>query len=212
MDIVTQDRDYVLPPRDLDYGISISKTCYNIHRFAPENSTTNCPTYESIMAIFPDTSNQEVSGGFIYKHNMLQRERAPMEDSYNYYAFKTGTYLFIDPDADTAKQLGMITIYSSLPTYKINSDLGNNTRIMGEGRYVEGCRNAVISAEDWIFKLGDTIEYLRHDCHPTYTMFNETRLIYTNYAKHDITTSAKWLHDQFLKFVKENCLYEYDKC
>ncbi len=212
MDIIKFDRDYVLPARDLDFGIQISKTCYNIHRYAPENSTTNCPTYESIMAIFPDTSNQDVSGAFVYKHNMLQRERAPMEKSYNYYAFKNQTFLFIDPDLQTSKNLGMIVIESQLKQYPVNFKVENNTRVVGEGRYIDNCRNAVITAENWIFLLGDTIEYLRHDCHPTYTMFNETKLIYTKYAKHDITTSNKWLHDQFLEWVKENCLYEYDKC
>ncbi len=212
MDIVTQDRDYVLPPRDLDFGIQISKTCYNIHRYAPINSTTNCPTYEAIMAIFPDTSNKEVSGGFVYKHNMLQREKAPMEKSYNYYAFKNQTFLFIDPDLQTSKQLGMIVIESQLKTYPVNYKVVDNTRIMGEGRYIDDCRNAVITAENWIFLLGDTIEFMRHDCHPTYTLFNQTKIIYANLTKHDITTSSKWLHDEFLKYVKENCLYEYDKC
>ncbi len=212
MDIVKADKDYVLPPRNLDFGISISKTCYNIHRFAPVNSTTKCPTYESIMAVFPDTSVKEVSGGFIYKHNMLQREKAPMEKSYNYYAFKNGTYLFIDPDTETSKNLGMIVIESQLKEYPINYKVENNTRVIGVNRYIEDCRNAVIGAENWIELLGDTIQLLRHNCHPTFTFFNDSKTIISEYTKHDITTSNKWLHDQFLKYVKENCLYEYDKC
>ncbi len=212
MDIITADRDFVLPPRDLDFGIQISKTCYNIHRFAPENSTTSCPTYESIMALFPDTSNQDVSGAFVYKHNMLQRERAPMEDSYNYYAFKNQTYLFIDPDAETSRNLGMILIESQLGEFPINYKVENNTRVMGVNRYIEDCRNAVIGSENWIELLGDTIQFLRHDCHGTFTMFNDNKTITPDYIQHDITTSSKWLHDEFLKYVKENCLYEYDKC
>ncbi len=212
MDIVKADRDYVLPARDLDYGIRISKTCYNIHRFISEDPKTNCPTYEAIMALFPDTSIKEISGGFIYKHNMLQREKAPMEKSYNYYAFKKGTFLFIDPSFETSKNLGMIVIESQLGEFPINYKVENNTRVIGVNRYIEDCRNAVIGSENWIELLGDTINFLRHDCHPTFTLFNDNKTITPNYIEHDITTSSKWLHDQFLEYVKENCLYEYDKC
>ena len=212
MDIVKADRDYVLPPRDLDFGISISKTCYNIHRYAPVNSTTKCPTYEAIMVLFPDTSVKEVSGDFIYKHNMLQRERPPMEKSYNYYAFKNQTFLFIDPDPETSKSLGMIQIESQLKEFPINYKVENNTRVMGVNRFIEDCRNAVIGSENWIELLGDTIQLLRHDCHATFTLYNDNKTITPIYTQHDITTSSKWLHDESLKYVKENCLYEYDKC
>ena len=212
MDIVTESRKFVLPPRDLDFGIQISKTCYNIHRYAPVNSTTSCPTYEAIMAIFPDTSNQEISGAFVYKHNMLQRESPPMEKSYNYYVFKDQTFLFIDPDFETSRNLGMILIESQLKEFPINYKVEDNTRVIGVNRYIEDCRNAVIGAENWVELLGDTIQFLRHDCHPTYTFYNANKTITPEYIKHDITTSNKWLHDQFIEWVKLNCIYEYDKC
>ncbi len=135
-----------------------------------------------------------------------------MEKSYNYYAFEKDTFLFIDPDAATSLNLGMIVIEAQLGQYPISYEVEDNTRILGVGRYIDNCRNAVISAENWIFLLGDTIELMRHDCHPTYTLFNDTKKIYANYTKHDITTSTKWLHDQFIEWVKINCIYEYDKC
>ncbi len=213
MDIVNQARDYVLTPRDLDFGISISNTCYTMHK---HNVSSTCPTYEAIMALFPDTSDQDVSGKFIYKHNQLQRETPPMERSYNYYAFEDKTHLFIDPGYETSKSLGMITIYSSLPDYPIQFQVGDNKTLkIGTGRYIDNCRNAVIDGKNWIFLVGDTIEYMRHDCEESYTLFKDTKVIQSSLSvvgAFDITTSAKWLHDEFLKYVKENCLYEYDKC
>jgi len=210
MDIIKSVRDYVYPARDLDFGISISKTCYQMNKY---NITSNCPTYESIMLLFPDTSDQKVSGKFIYKDNQLQRAKPQMEKSYRYYDFmENTTILFIDPDTETKKQLGMITIESRLPEYPINYKVIDNTRQMGIGRSIEDCRNAVIGSENWVELLGDTIQFLRNDCHPTFTLYNDNVTIIMKKYEHDITTSNKWLHDKFLEFVKENCLYEYDKC
>ncbi len=204
MDVIKANKGEVIPARDLDFGISISKTCYNIHRFAPVNSTTNCPTYEAIMAIFPDTSYQDISGEFIIKHGQLQRGIPQMVNHYNYYDFKGNqTFLFIDPDNNLRKQLGMITIESSLPEYKVNYVVHDNTRIMGEGRYIDNCRNAVIGSENWVELLGDTIQLLRHDCHPTYTMFNDNKTITPVLTVHDITTSNKWLHDTWVALSME---------
>ncbi len=208
MDVIKSNKGETIPARDLDFGISISKTCYNIHKFAPVNSTSSCPTYEAIMALFPDTSYQDRSGEFIYKDGQLQRGRPQMVNHYNYYDFKGNqTFLFIDPDTETKKQLGMITIESSLPEYKINYPTDDNTRVMGEGRYIDNCRNAVIDGKNWVFLLGDTIEYLRHDCHPTYTLFQDNKTIYQTKTVHDITTSNKWLHDTWVALAKEQALF-----
>ncbi len=208
MDVITANKGETIPARDLDFGISISKTCYNIHKFAPINSTSSCPTYEAIMALFPDTSIQEISGAFIIKDNQLQRGRPQMENHYNYYDFmQNQTLLFIDPDYNTQKQLGMIRIESSLPEYIINYEVHNNTRVMGEGRYIEDCRNAVIDGKNWVFLVGDTIEFMRHDCHPTYTLFNDNKTIYQEKTVHDITTSNKWLHDTWVALAKEQALF-----
>ncbi len=209
LDLVKQNKGELLPLRDLDFGISISNTCYTMHK---NNISSNCPTYEAIMSLFPDTSNQLVSGEFIYKHNQLQRDRPQLEDHYKYYAFQNRTIIFIDPDAQLQSQLSMIRIESSLPEFAINYSIVNNTRYMGEGRYIDECRNAVIDGRNWIFLIGDTMQYIAHDCHSTFTLFSDVKEIKMYKIIHDITTSSKWLHEQFLERVIENCLYEYDVC
>ncbi len=210
MDIVRQAREFVFPKKDLDFGITIAKTCYQMHK---HNVTTDCPTYEAIMAIFPDTSDKTVSGEFIIKDGFLQRDRPQMEDHYRYYDFmEDRTILFIDPDAQLMKELSMITIYAHLPEYPINYKVVDNTRTMGVGRYIDNCRNAVIDGPQWVFLIGDTMEYIRHDCHETFTLFSGNVTYYQEKIEHDITTSAKWLHDAFLQYVNDNCLGVYDKC
>ena len=210
MDIVKSVKGMTIPKRDLDFGITISNTCYTMHK---HNVSSNCPTYQEIMVLFPDTSNQLISGEFIMKDNQLQRDRPRMDSHYDWYAFNENkTYLFIDPDFALQSQLSMIHIESRMGEYSLRDSVDDNMRYVGEGRYIDSCREATIGAGNWIFMLGDTMEYLRHDCHPSFTLFNETKIIRKELVDHDITTSAKWIHDKFLEWVKENCLYEYDKC
>ncbi len=213
MDIVTAAKTYQKPTRNLDFGITVSNTCLVMHK---NNITTDCPTYESIMVLFPDTSNHDVSGKFIFKDNMIQRDKPQFKNSYNWYTFLGHeTVLFIDPDTYTQKEIGMITIHPQLGLYKINKMSGkveDNKRYLGTGRYIEDCRNAAIDGKNWIFLLGDTINYLRNNCEAQYTQFNSTIEYQAKLTDHDITTSNKWLHETFIEWVKENCLYEYDKC
>jgi len=213
MDIVIAAKSYTRPVRIMDFGIAISNTCITMHK---NNVTTDCPTYEAILSLFPDTSNHDVSGKFIYKDNMLQRQNPPYTKSYSWYEFNTqNTILFVDPDTQTQKEIGMITIHSQLPYYRIADMSGkveDNKRYLGTGRYIEECRNAAIDGKNWVFLLGDTINYLRHNCEAAFTQFNSTIEFNKQLVDHDITISNKWLHDTFIEWVKENCLYEYDKC
>jgi len=197
-----------------DFGISIAKTCYVMHK---NNITTSCPTYEAIFAIFPDTSNQDVSGKFIFRDGLIQRGYPQMKDNYEWYKYETETLLFVDPDAQTQSKLKMITIYANLPTFKLrdggmSNKVVDGLRYLGDGRYIEDCRNAVIDGKRWLFLLGDTINYMKNGCDPAFTQFNSTVEYQAKLMDHDITTSNKWLHDAFLEYVKENCLNEYDVC
>jgi len=181
------------------------------------NITTSCPTYEAIFAVFPDTSNQDVSGKFTFRDGLIQRDMPQMQDNYEWYRYETDTLIFVDPDAQTQSKLKMITIYANLPLYKLREGGMSNkvidgTRYLGDGRYIEDCRNAVIDGKRWLFLLGDTINYMQNGCDPAFTQFNSTKEYQQELLDHDITTSNKWLHDAFLEYVKENCLSEYDVC
>lgn len=196
-----------------DYGIVLSQTCYNIHRYAPINSTSPCPTYEAIMLLYPDTSDQRYSGEFIYKHNQLQRG-PPLQGHYDYYRFSNQSILFIDPPANTQSELKMIRIESSLDFFKPRgwASIENGTIYQSDTRYIDSCRMAVIAAANWINLIGDTLNYMRHGCDDDFTEYNFLRVINQTLMEHDIATSNKWLHDQFIQWVKDNCLLEYDKC
>jgi len=197
------------------YGITISNTCYTIHRNAPVNSSSPCPTYEAIMLLYPDTSNQDYTGKFIYKHNMLQREMSK-EGHKDIYRYKKESILFIDPPFDIQNELHMIRIESSMDFYKprdgVGSKILDGVIYQSDTRYIDSCRNAVIAAANWVNLIGDTLNYMRSGCDSNSTDYNFLRVINQNLTDHDITTSNKWLHETFIEWVKENCLFEYDKC
>jgi len=213
-DIMKQAKAFT-NPNPIHYGITISQTCYNIHRYAPINSTTPCPTYEAIMLLYPDTSDQRYSGEFIIKHNQLQRD-TPKQGHLDYYKFKGKSVLFIDPPANSQSELKMIRIESSMdffkPRFGVGSKVIEGVIYQSDTRYIDSCRNAVIAAKDWINLIGDTLNYMRHSCDDDFTEYNFLRTINLNVTKHDIATSNKWLHDTFIQWVKDNCLLEYDKC
>jgi len=193
-----------------DYGIAISQTCYTMIKY---NLTTPCPTYEAIMAVFPDSSNRLFSGDFIYKDNMLQRENPPIEQHFQVYRYDDSITLFIDPPGDIRDKINMITIESRLPEYKLRDiTIVNYTHYLGTGRYVDSCRNAVIDSNQWLFLLGDTLRFMQNKCQPEFTDYNSIKETYLNYTRHNIATSNKWLHDTWVQSVIDNCLKEFRAC
>lgn len=196
-------------PDERHFGISISNTCYRMHEY---NITTTCPTYEGIMAVFPDTSDRNISGKFIFKDGQLQRAKTQMKNHLEWYQFENKSVLFINPDPAIQSRIKMIHIEAQLPEYPVLMKVENNNRITGELRYIEGCRVATIDASAWLWLLGDTIHFMKNDCDPDFAEFNETRITQKVLVEHDITTSNKWLHERFIEWVKQNCSQEYASC
>jgi len=192
------------------FGVQISNTCYRQLQY---NLITVCPSYESIMAIIPDTSDRDRSGDFIIKDNIFQRGRPQLEDHLEFYRFENRTILFIDPPGDIQSQLNMIFIEAQLHNYPIKKQtVTNNTLYMGDLRYIDSCRIATIDAGSWLWLLGDTIHYMQNNCQSNFTSANSTVAIYINKTKHDIATSNKFLHEAFIDYVKENCIFVYGSC
>lgn len=187
-----------------DYGIVLSNTCLTM---LTNNLTSNCPTYDQILTLFPDTSNQKISGGFVLKDGIIQRQEPPYENHYKNYIFSEKDLLWIDPPGDVLDKVHLITITSHDFTYKIkNQIITNNTVLIGQGRYVTpNCRSAIITADNWLFLLGDTMQYLKHNCDKGFTNFNEIKIKTWERTIHDITTSYKWQLDQWIKESKEKC-------
>ncbi len=198
--------------RDHDYGIAISKSCYNIHKFNPINHSSNCPTYESIMAVYPDSSNRLVSGDFDYKDNQLQRMPTKYNNHYELYLYSEKSTMWIDPPGDIRDRINMIQIESSLPIYKLEGEtLINETIVHGQYVHIKKCRIATIDSSKWLEVTGLVIQFMKNDCEGD-SYINDKKIMDYKKTIFDITTTNKWLHEAWLKHVTENCIFKYQAC
>lgn len=200
------------------FGISLDKTCIT---FLKNNMKTPCPTYEDILIIYPDNSNQEVSGAFGYDDGIYQRYPTTIHNSHKYYEFGENV-LFIDPPVDTKVRIKNIEIRSSLDEYLLKGsvksyDKDEHSVTLGTGRYVDkACRNAYVDADTWIEWVGDTIHYMNNGCDPAFTKMNSTITTQLYKTDHDITTSYKfkleaWQKEMINRCGSKVCLYEKDQ-
>ena len=191
-----------------DVGITLSKTCLTMIK---NNITTPCPTYEEIMTLFPDNTNQNISGKFVYKDGYLQRGNTNYINHYKFYTYQPVT-LWIDPPGDITGRIATITIEPSLPEYLIQESkkLIDNTIIVAHSRYVDPlCYRSTITAQDWVYLTGDTIQLMLHNCDPAFTTFNHIKTKYLGESYQDIATSNKYKIDQMVKLAKEKYKQSY---
>ena len=201
---------FIMPSAYADtpqYGITVSNTCLVMLK---NNIPTDCPTYEQIMILFPDTTLPDVSGKFVEKDGMLQRDVPPMVNSWRYYGqFTNESVLWIDPPGDVRKKIKMIVIEPSLPEYKIQGEstkLDDYTLTFGKDRSQNiNCSEIKITAENWVFLLGDSINYIKHNCDKLYTSFDHTINLKLAKSYQDISTSYKWFYDNWVKTNMEDC-------
>lgn len=181
-----------------DYGINLSNTCLTMLK---NNVSTDCPNYEQILTLFPDTSNQKISGHFIYKEGILQRQEPQYEHHFKNYDYDNIDTLWIDPPGDVLEKVNLITITSNDFTYKIPNQIINNfTLLIGQGRYISpNCDKATITAKNWLFLLGDTMKTMKENCSKGSSNFDEIKILSWEKTKHDITTSYKWKLEQWIK-------------
>jgi hypothetical protein len=176
------------------YAITTSSACID------------CPTFDELNAIFPDTSNQQVSGHF----EDGIRQKAPMKQHFQWYRYSDQSVIWLDPPADIITRANHIEIVNEVQPYKLGVEsmvMHNNTAILGKDRWVDDrCNNAIIPKDNWIMMLGDTIRYMKHDCNPEFTSINSTMYIKTEKSFQDITTSYKWQLEKWISEVKEKCL------
>lgn len=190
------------------FGIKLDSTCL---AFIKNNITSNCPTYQQIKLLFPDTSNTRVSGDFGYKDGIYQRLQSKMTNSFAYYDTTGKNQLFIDPPGDMLTRINIIEIKANLKEYKLPFQQGfdnkNHSLIVGVGRYVDKyCNQASIDSANWIFLTGDTLQYMGSNCDPSFTSYNSTKRTYLSMVTHDISTSYKFKLEKWIKGIKENCV------
>ena len=194
-----------------DYGIVLSNTCLTMLK---NNVSSNCPTYDQLLLLFPDTSDRKISGDFVLKDNIIQREKAPYKDHFEFYRYDDKDTMWIDPPADILEKIKLITITPYDFTYKIGKQvITNNTVIVGQSRYISpNCGSAILTANNYLFLLGDTMRFMKSNCNPSETNFDELKIRSWERTKHDITTSYKWQLDKWIKESKAKCVmkcFEY---
>lgn len=186
------------------YGIVLSKTCTTMIK---NGLDTNCPTYEELNTLFPDTSNQVVSGKLESFDGMYQRNNDIKNGHWGFYRFHETSTIWIDPPGDIRDRINLIIIEPRLPEYKLAGmqTMTNNTISLGHDRYIESCKVATLSATDWLFLVGDTMRYLQNDCDPKFTTFDHIRKKVFEKTEFDISTSYKWQLDNWIAKVKAEC-------
>lgn len=189
-----------------NFGIVLDNTCLTLIK---NNVTSDCPTYEDIITLFPDTSNRKITGDFGYNHGIYQRLPTKLHNSFGYYQYRTDSILFIDPPPEYRYRIHLIEIKANLQEYLLpknkSYDAGNHTLTMGYGRYVDSCRTAYIDSGQWAYLLGDSINYLNQDCSKDATTFVSKVTTQLLKVKHDISTSYKWKLEAWQKQSIERC-------
>jgi hypothetical protein len=179
-------------------GIKLGNTCITMIK---NNITTTCPTYAGLLALNLDSSKKE-SGIFSFFNGYYHRGSPLLKNDDKLYDLNSYN-IIIDPSSVMTKRIKTITIQPSLNNFLLDdgSIKINNTRIIHKDRYVDNCSHATISAVTWINTLSDTVNYLRSGC--VGTLLNSVDNFTDSTTVTDITTSAKWKHDQWIKEAKE---------
>lgn len=191
-----------------DVGITLSKTCLAMIK---NNLTTNCPTYEAILALFPDNTNQNISGKFVYKDGYFQRDTTNYINHFKFYTYQPVT-TWVDPPGDILGRIATITIEPRLPEYLVEQSqkMTNNTMTVGHSRYVDPlCYRSTITADDWVFLTGDTMNLMFHNCDKSFTTFNHLKSKHFEKSYQNLVTSSKYKLDEFVKIAKEKYKQSY---
>lgn len=184
------------------YGIMLGKTCKTMLK----NNMTGCPSYEDLMVLFPDNTNQKAVGQLKTIDGIIQRGTPQYKHPEKYYTYHNGTITWLDPPETVRKEIKMIVIESSLPEYKTekSNKVDDYTISFGKDRYInKNCSEVKITARSWLFMVSDAMNLLKHNCDSSISTFNATTMIKLSKSYQDVATSYKWNHD---KWLKENLL------
>ncbi len=186
-------------------AIQISNSCMTMHR---HNVTSDCPTYEEILTVFPDTSDHIMSGGFAYSDDgVYERQKTKIKNHYEFYRYNDETMIWVDPPNDVRSRMKVITLESRLPEYTIKEQtLDSHQLNIGIGRWnnIE-CTRVTMTSDNWLFLLGDTLQFLKNSCDPKFTNFNNIKTIYFKDQDFDRTNSLQYKLNQWILDAKERC-------
>lgn len=194
------------------FGITISQGCRTMIQ---NNVSSDCPSFEEIITLFPDTSNKRILGDFGYTDGFFERQPSGYKNPTGFYRFisqSTDNIIFIDPPQPLYHKINMITIHSSLDDYRLRErgldksyNATEHSLTLGTGRSIDSCRLVSIDAASWYFLVGDSIQLLNNNCDDNYTNFNSTKTVRFEKVTHDITTTYKYKLDKWFKESIDRC-------
>ena len=181
-------------------GIELSKSCVTM---IMEKLPNDCPTYKTLQQL--DTSIPEISGKWVVKDGMTQRDMPPVKNSWRFYDHDETPRIIVNPPAGMSERIPMITIQPNFNVYFLVEDMRveNSTRVWHEGRYIDNCETAVIGTDDWKRVLADTIYTLRNDC--TITTLQEVFFEELPFTDLPIEETRYWKDKTWLENTKEKC-------
>lgn len=186
------------------YGISLGKTCKTMLI----NNIPGCPSYEELDVLFPDNTDNRL-GLLVPIGGIIQRGPPLFLHPEEFYRYSSENIIWLDPPAEVQKRIKMITIEPTLPPYKIGVEsiqMDDYNIKFGKDRYINAnCSEIKITAKNWLFHTGDAMNLLKHNCDLSVSNFDAT--ISYNFTKsyQDISTSAKYKHDLWVKENLINC-------
>ncbi len=198
---VTENKEHLSQLTKL-IGVELSKSCIIMIQ---NNLDTTCPNYEILSQL--DSSNTEFTGEFTVDEEtgFFHRGTTEYENSHRWYDYDDSIRVIVDPPADMRKHIKMITIEDNFGIYFTvhDMDVKENVRTYHQERYIESCRYASISSENWKDTIADTIYTMRNNCSDT--GIDELVQVQMDVTEFDITTSRQWQFNEWLNETKENC-------
>lgn len=182
-------------------GIDFSKT-YTTHlKINPDLH----PTYDDLLSLNLDNSDRRITGDFITKDGITQRDNPSMINHWRYYKYSTNYLIFIDPPSDMRDKLKMITIESNLDVYLDKSQMTkqDNVRHYNIDRWInKSCTKAIIGADDYLRLLSDTVYLMRNNCDYSKSVFKHQMNVTDDATYQDISTSQKYKEEQWKNEIK----------
>lgn len=172
-----------------------------------------------------DNSNQQISGKFIEKNGLYERECSKVHNNIAYYNYAKNNTVLVDPCMTQRNSIPTITIMSKLdaffapgqrqtkeilPSYTIQNGTIIKAykaidfeRHWSHTMYVDPkCNDIRLSVKDWENNLPQVITYLQSGCNGVIS-FNTTSKEVLPIVKHDIKTSYKWKYDDYINQIKQ---------
>ena len=186
-------------------GIMLSNTC----ELTVILDLRICPSYN-------DLKEYEIKENDIYGSHSEDRMGYRIEPDYNftlkYWADLKSTLVLTDPPVDMMPVMKTVIIDDVRLVEGEKTDQGNARTKITENLIIwHGCNKATIDHENYKEYLPHAIYHLLTYC-VNYNPDNYITITETEITEFEVKDSVEWQRLQELKWLSENCIYEYGAC